>query len=305
MPEQEMLKIAFERGMREAIDQLPITTSDADLVKEAIFRRMWGGVKKLFGRKPKVPTAPRPPVHPGKGATPEQLQKYTDEMATYSAQRMRGAGYYPAAGPEQAAAFAQKAGPEGRKWLETVGQYGATGALGGGMLGPTGMLLPTAAGAGLGYAVGGREGALTGAGIGLGARLGAGGLLQRLREARGYARALGRTPVPLGEMMRTAAGQKALMAGGAAGAGLGGAGYAIGRATRPPEEPWYSGLGLGLSPQQTQDISQLAMPLLSERLGLDPTVVQALGQQYGLVPQAAGYYPEETVQSSPQELGYY
>jgi hypothetical protein len=317
MSNQDMLKIAFERGLREVVDRLEITTPDADLVKEAIYEKMWGGLKNMFrrGSKEVAEGAPKleklvAPAKPGGSAARAELNAFNRANVEYSAKQLERAGFNPVAGAGEAAKFTEKIGPEGQKWLKTMEGAGSSGGLGGGF-GPAGFVLPTAAGAGLGYAVDGREGALMGAGLGAGARLGASGLVQRLREAKGFTSALGRAPVK--GMMGTSAGKKALMASGVLGAGLGGAGYAAGQATKPPEQPWYSGMGLGFTPQQTQEVGQMAMPLLSERLGLDPSVVQALGAQYGLVPtetpvsaeQPAEYYPDEAMQQAPSEYGHY
>jgi hypothetical protein len=312
MSNQGMLKIAFERGLREVVDRLDITTPDAALVKEAIFKKMLGGLKRLAGKGTKGAPKLKAPVKPGVGAPKEQMAQYAKANTEYSAKQLERAGYNPTAGVEEAGKFTEKIGPEGQEWLKTVGEAGSKGTLGGG-IGPAGFALPTAAGAGIGYAAGGEEGALAGAGLGLGARLGGSGLLQRLREAKGVAGALGKKAPGLREMLGTAAGKKALMAGGGLGAGLGAGGYAAGQAMQPPEEPWYSGMGLGLTPQQTQEVGQMAMPLLSEQLGLDPSVVQALGAQYGFAPaetpmsaeQPMEYYPDEATQQAPMGPQYY
>jgi hypothetical protein len=300
-----MLKIAFARGVEKAVGDLRFSTSDDAIVKEALLEKLRGGLRRIFRRGAKaVAEAPalKPPLHPGSKAKPEQLAEFAKKNLEYSGKQLERHGYNPLAKAEEAAKFTERAGPEAEKWLETVGAGGETGMLRGGWFGPSGLVLPTAAGAGIGYLADGREGALTGAGIGLGARLGASGLLQRAREARGFARALGKTPSLKG-LMGTEAGKSALVASGLAGAGLGAAGYGVGRYVRPPEEPWYSGLGVGLTPQQTQEVSQMAMPLLSERLGIDPSVIQSLGQQYGIVPEQA---PTPSMQYSlPADAEYY
>ena len=312
MPSQDMLKIAFEHGLREAVGQLEITTPDADLVKEAIFKKMWGGLKRMAGKGPKAVEESAPkleklvaPTVPGASATKEQMAQYAKANTEYSAKQLDRAGYNPAAGMDEAAKFTERAGPEGQKWLDTVGGAGSTGMLSGG-LGPAGFLAPTAAGAGIGYAADGREGALVGAGVGAGARLGGGALLQKMREAKGFAGVLGKKTPAFREMLGTEVGKRSLMAGGALGAGLGGAGYAAGQVMQPPEQPWYSGMGMGLTPLQTQELGQMAMPLLSEQLGLDPSVVEALASQYGLTPTEAPMSAEQPAEGNvySPEYGY-
>jgi len=322
-----MLKIAFERGLRAAVADLPITTPDASIVKEAIFKKMWGGLKKMVGKGSKAvgEAAPKveklvPPAKPGANATAEQAAQYAKANTEYSAKQLSRSGFNPAAKMDEAAEFARKAPAESKEWLSNVEQAGTKGMLGGGF-GPAGFAMPTAAGAGIGYAVDGQEGALAGAGLGAGARLGGSSFLQKLREAKGFAGALGKKAPAFSEMLGTEAGKRGLIGAGALGLGLGGAGYAAGQAIRPPEEePWYGGAGLGLTPQQTQELGQMAMPMLSEQLGLDPSMVQALAAQYGFAPaqqpqgvpeqpmtaeQPAEYYPDEAIQYAPSDYEGY
>ncbi len=172
----------------------------------------------------------------------------------------------------------------GRKQLAEVEQAGATGALG--TMGAT--VAPAALGAGVGYAADGREGALVGAGLGLGARAGMGPVLKRLREARGFQQMLGRSAgaaPTMSKYMATPVGRKSLVGAGIAGAGGAGLGYAAGQQL-PPEEPehWYSGMGFGLSPEMMQGVGQTALPYLADKYNIDPSAMQRFGSQYGLVP---------------------
>lgn len=279
MTSKDHLKIAFVLGVEKSIRNSGLSEKEAFLVKEALFRRLGGFAKRLFKGIPKEFPA---------GAAKEEVAQAAEKMRAFKG--LRSAGYNPLASTQEAAKFYQKAGPKAEEWLGKIRQSGK------GLLtsGTVSYLLPTAVGAGVGYAAGGRQGALTGAGFGLGARLGASGMLRGLEEARGFTKMMGKEIPNLSrQMLNTAAGKKALVASGILAPGLATAGYMFGR-RREPKKTWYS--GLGLTPQQTQQLGQMAMPMLSEQLGLDPALVRSLASSYGLIPTQGG------AASTPQTL---
>lgn len=189
---------------------------------------------------------------------------------------------------EQAAAMqALSENPVTSAALSHVKDLGSTGGLG--SLATT--VLPTAGLAGLGYLADDERGALAGAGLGLGARVGAGGLLNKAREFRGISSALGRGEPALQTMglgWKSPEVQKALMAGGAAGLGGGALGAVAGDRLFEKKKPWYQEM-MGLVPPAMGALNQVAVPYLQMRRGLTPEQIYGYEQSLGLTPSQGGY----------------
>ena len=301
--------------------------SQAALAKEQEALRAAQAEQQAAVSSKAIPPRSAAPAAQAPSAAPETVNKATEQARNTAAagtqqaaetsatgtvagkaKAIEGAGAAEQVGAKAEENLAQRyekaraALPEGaRGQLGEVAREGATGALG---MGAT-TLAPTAIGAGLGYAADGREGALMGAGLGLGARAGMGPLLKRMREARGLGKVLPGTAkelsglhglqnilkggnIPTDQLMSSPVGQKSLIGAGLLGAGGAGLGYAAGQRLPPSEpEPWYSG-GLGLDPNMMRGVSQAALPMLAQQYGLNPAALQALASQSGLMPPQMG-----------------
>lgn len=162
---------------------------------------------------------------------------------------------------------------------------------------------PVALGAGGGYLLDDRQGAMTGAGLALGARAGLGPALARIAENRGAAKALGEAMPTLGESIKTlpkGEATKAMMLAGGLGAGGAVAGHYLGKGKK--KEPWYNQL-LGLTPL----VASAAVPYLAAK-GSNP---QLIAQLQGLTPASpmssqipAGYPADDGYGSMPPNMTF-
>lgn len=258
------------------------------------------GAKKMPSRKAAPASEAAPAPAPTSGENVKKVTETTKDTAKSKADEASAAATGSTAkGEAEAAKGSQTAEETGAKAEENMAerlektrgsltpgqlaeaeQAGATGGLG---FMPT-TLAPAAIGAGVGYAADGREGALMGAGLGLGARAGMSPILKRMRSAKGMlgsSAAKGAVPT-MSEYMATPLGRKALWGTGIAGAGGAGLGYAAGSQLPEQEpEPWYSGLGMGLTPEMMQGVGRTALPMLAQQYGLEPPQMQQ---------QMPGYY---------------
>ena len=195
------------RAQRQATKENIRRESQAALAKEQEALRAAQAEQQAAVQAEKVPARAAAPAAEGGMQEATKATKATAEKGTQEAAGASAAG--TAAGRTEAAVGTQAAKETGakaeeglaqryeearaampgaaEKQLGEVAQQGATGSLG--FMPAT--LAPAALGAGVGYAADGREGALVGAGLGLGARAGMGPLLRRLREARGFQKMLG------------------------------------------------------------------------------------------------------------------